>query len=310
MTFTDIKRQLRSGSTQPFYVFCGEEIIVQSAYIHKIAESKNQSVKYIDKVSEAIKQRGLSLFDTSICYVCRDDADFQKAEKAWEDIAEKVGKNTLIYCVTKIDKRSKFYNHFADSIVMFDYMGEPTLVKHIKEHVGLSTNACKELIKICQSDYGRILLEIDKIQNYVDATKMPCDLAMENLIADGVIYTPPSDVIFEWVNSLLEGKKVHSFKLYQECLDLGEPILRLLLVLYNGCKHLLQVQSCSSKNISESTGLASWEINLVKDYVGVYSNGELVDAMRNIRNLEVQIKRGQIDEEYAVPYAMLSLLSS
>jgi len=81
-----------------------------------------------------------------------------------------------------------------------------------------------------------------------------------------------------------------------------------LLVLYTGVKRLLQVQSCESKNITESTGLSSWEINLVKDFVGIYRTGELVAALKNIRALEVGIKTGQIQEELSVPFAMVSLL--
>lgn len=315
MTFSDIKEQIREHKTLPFYVFSGDEIEVQRIYINKIAESKNQVVKLVDTVAEVVKARSGGLFGQSICFVCRDDMDFQKNEALWDKIESMLNDNTLIYLTTKLDKRSKFYNAFDgivfnDRLVVFDHMTDQVLIKHIKEHINLSTDNCKELIRVCESDYGRILNEIDKIQRYTQylgPAKME-DGVFEKLLKDGTIYQPPTDAIFNWVDAVLSGKPILSFKLWQECVDLGEPTLRLLLVLYQGVKRLLQVQSCQAKDISANTGLSQWEINLVKNHVGVYSSGELVSAMRQIKQLETDIKIGGIEEEYAVPYAMVSLI--
>ena len=309
MTYTEIKGHLLNGTVPNFLIFCGDEREVQRVYINKIAESKKQILKRIDRVGEALKNQGLSLFSQSYCYVCSDDADFQKAESSWDSISEMVGNNTLIYQVSKVDKRSKFYSHFEDVITVFDYMTEQVLIKHIQEQSELSTNACRTLIEVCESDYSRILMELDKVRRYKEISGKVWDIALNELIADGTIYRPPTDAIFKWVNAVLSGRPQLSFKLYEECKRLGEPSLRLLLVLYQGVKRLLQVQSCATSNISENTGLTQWEINLVKDYVGIYKTIELVEAIRNIREMEVGIKTGQIEEELSVPYAMICLLS-
>jgi len=323
MTFTDIKRQLQAQRLDNLYIFTGEELEVQRAYINRIAEAKQQLVRRIDSVTEAIKTKGRGLLDNPICFVCRDDADFQKTESAWDSLETLLGDNTLIYVATKIDKRSKFYTNFEKRIVIFDHMTEQVLIKHIKEQVNLSTDNCKELIRVCEADYGRILTEIDKINMLLDADEarpfeiatdsiqsaMTTNEAFEKLLKDGTIYQPPTDAIFSWVDALLSGKSRLAFKLWQECIDLGEPSLRLLLVLYQGVKRLLQVQSCEVKDISTNTGLTTWEINLVKDKVGIYHTGELVEALRNIKAIETGIKTGLIEEEFSVPYAMISLLS-
>ena len=317
MTFSDIKEQIKEHKTLPFYVFSGDEIEVQRIYINKIAESKDQVVRRVDTVAEVVKARSGGLFGKSICFVCRDDMDFQKNEALWDKLESMLNDNTLIYLATKLDKRSKFYNAidgvFNNRLIVFDHMTEPVLIKHIKEHVNLSTNNCKELIRVCESDYGRILNEIDKIDTlYWCAENQGADVTTDEcfdmLIKDGTIYQPPTDAIFHWVDAVLSGKPILSFKLWQECVDLGEPTLRLLLVLYQGVKRLLQVQTCQARNVSENTGLTQWEINLVKDYVGVYSAVELVSALRQIKQLETDIKTGGVEEEYAVPYAMVSLI--
>ena len=43
------------------------------------------------------------------------------------------------------------------------------LIKYIQREIDLSERNCKRLIDICDGNYGRILLEIDKIRRYVDA---------------------------------------------------------------------------------------------------------------------------------------------
>ena len=308
MTYTEIKGHLLNGTVPNFLIFCGDEREVQRAYIDKIAESKNQTVKRIDGIGEALKTQGISLFSQSYCYVCSEDSEFQKTESAWDKISELVGANTLIYQVEKIDKRSKFYNRFEDIITTFDYMTEQVLTKHIRERSELSVDSCKLLIEICESDYSRILSELDKVARYKEISGKGWDTALITLVSDGTIYRPPTDAIFKWVDALLSGKPQLSFKLYEECKQLGEPSLRLLLVLYQGIKRLLQVQSCEAKDISENTGLSQWEINLVKDHTGIYRTGELVEALKTIRELEMGIKTGKIEEELSVPYAMVSLL--
>ena len=312
MTYSDIKKHLMDGTTEPFYIFTGEEFEVQRAYINRIAQSKNQIVKRVDTIAEATKGRSGGLLGQSVCYVCRDDSDFQKNESAWDKIETLLNGNTLIYQITKIDKRSKFYTTYEHKIVTFDHMTEQVLIKHIREHIDLSVTNCKELIRICENDYGRILSEIDKIEQFVrsDVTVdgVLYDGAFVHLVNDGTLYRPPEDAIFKWVDAVISGKPNLSFKLWQECVDIGEPTLRLLLVLYQGVRRLLQVQSCPTSNVTEVTGLTQWEIGLVKNYQNIYSNGELVNAMRNIKSLETAIKTGEVDEEFAVPYAMVSLL--
>ena len=309
MTYTDIKKQMMDGKMDSFYIFSGEDIEVQRAYVNKIAEVKGQKVKRVDTVLEATKSKSGGLMSNPVCYVCRDDDDFQKNESAWDKVEFLLGANTLIYIATKLDKRLKFYSTFENRIVIFDHMSEQILTKHIKQKIDLSTENCKELIRICENDYGRILTEIDKIKQYAGGKLLAND-SFTHLLNDGTLYQPPEGAIFKWVDAMISGRPKLAFKLYEDCIATGESSLKLLSVLYQGVKRLLQVQSCPTTNVQQVTGLTGWEINLVKNYTGIYETIELVDAMRNIKKLETGIKTGEIDEEYTVPYAMISLLSA
>lgn len=306
MTYSDIKAQLRVGNLDNFYIFTGSEIYVRNEYIKQIAEKKGQTIKRVDSVRETVKTGGLSLLKQSFCFVCGEDAEFQKSEGLWGEIERLAGQNTIIY-ITDTDKRSKFCTYWADRIVDFEPMSVPVLKKHIRKHLQLSGDNQSDLIEVCESDFARILLEVDKIEQYSKATGKSADVSYFELKRAGAIYQPPTDAIFAWVDAVMAGKPRLSFKLLRECQALGEPSLRLLLVLYQNVKRVLQVQSCTAKDIVANTGLTEWEVNLAKKNTGVYRIGELVEELRVIKSLETGIKTGQVAEEDTVPFAMVSL---
>ena len=67
--------------------------------------------------------------------------------------------------------RATFYKHYKDEIIDFEPLPDGILKKYIQKEIALSDKSCQKLIDICEHDYGRILLEIDKIKRYVDIDK-------------------------------------------------------------------------------------------------------------------------------------------
>lgn len=303
MDYSSVKKDIMNKQLKRFYIFTGEERFVLVKYIQKIVEVSGKVYKSIEHVYEC-KQRGMSLFAESYCYVCYDDKDFISNEKAWEKVEDILGDNILILVISNLDKRTKFYKNFADNIVSFDKLLAVILEKYVKREVSLDAENIKYLIHVCEGDVGRLYMELDKFKPYTNA-----DDTFARLLDNGIIYQPPDDVIFDWASAILDGERQKSFALYQECIKIGEPVLRLLLVLYMSIKRLLQVQSCDG-NIEQITGLNSWEINLVKNKVHkAYSNRDLINAMHTIEQLEKGIKTGEVEEEFVIQYVMVHILS-
>ena len=320
MTVNDLKLQIVSNNlSNKLYIFYGEEYIVQRTYIQKISEVTESDIEYIDSVEDVLSDSGSSLFSFKKCYVCVDDAVLLKSnnlEKDFKNILQALEDNILILQYSKIDKRSKFYNFitkdkdlpFSDFVaVEFEYLHPVVLEKHILEKVKLTPEAVKKLIEVCEQDYGRILLEVDKIDRYANCENLFCNEAFTKLLKNKIIYQPPGDMIFSFVDAVLANKPKTAFSLLQECKEIGEPSLRLLLVLFTNIRHLLQVQSCET-NIAETTGLSSWEIRNVQNYQGIYRNSELVRALHLIQETEKGIKTGQIEDAIAVDYVLVNIL--
>jgi DNA polymerase III delta subunit len=152
-------------------------------------------------------------------------------------------------------------------------------------------------------------LEIDKIERYRDYWPvMTSDRAMKDLLNDGVIYQPPKDAVFMFVDAVLNDKPSLAFRLLEESYACGESTLVLLSNLYNSAKQVLQVQSFSGVGkITESTGLTPFQVKLASGHKNIYSNGDLIYLMRLVRDAEKGIKTGEIEESMAVPYVLVNL---
>ena len=307
MTVNELKSNIITNNLSNFYIFYGDEYYVQKVYISKIAEVTNSTIQYIESISEIGKSAGASLFASKKCFVCLDNTELSKSnnlERDIEKIKQNLGLNCLILQFSKLDKRSKLYTLAKEYGIEFEQLHSVVIQKHLMENLKILPVTANKLAEICENDYGRCLLELDKVKNF---TNEEPDKAFKTLLDKGIIYEPPGDKIFDFVNAVLGNKTKLAFSLLQDCKDIGEPSLRLLLVLYNSVKHLLQVQSCE-RNIEETTGLTSWEVRNVQNFQGIYRNSELVNAMRIIRDTEVGIKTGKIDESIAVEYVLVNMM--
>lgn len=308
MTVSELKKQIKGNLLQKFYIFSGTETYVQNLYAKKIAETSGAIFRRPESVSDVLNTRGSSFIKQKYCYFVRDDEVFMKNESLWDKIESLLGDNILIVIVTEPDKRSVFYKHFQDQIIVFESLVDSTIIRHIKQEIELSKNNIQALIDVCDSNYSQILTEVDKINQYSKANDISPDDAFVKLWEDNLIHRPVKDVVFDFVAAVGLCKPRTSFALMSECLENGDGSLKLISLLYTQFKHILQVQSCSSTDIAKATGLSDWEIKLVRDKVNIYHNWELIDFLKLLKKLETGIKTGEMEEVYVMDYLMVYVL--
>lgn len=313
MTIAELKAQIMSRQMKPIYIFAGPEVAVRDIYIRQIAKVGGYDVKWVDDAAEIIQMgRKKSMLQKQTLYILSECGDLIKNEKAANIFEIGVGKNMLICMFTTLDKRVKFYKQYKDLIVEFEPLNGAVLKKYIQKEIDLSDKNCQTLMDICENDYGRCLLEIDKIKRYGDGNPTLVhnieNISFQTLLDSGVIYRPPKDAIFDFVAAVLDRDANKSFSLMQESYNCGEATLVMIGNLYSNFKALLQVQSCKSRDISNCTGVPAWQINNVSKYKGRYKTGELVDIIIKIRNAEVGIKSGIVEEMVAVPQLLVNIL--
>jgi DNA polymerase III delta subunit len=308
MDLSALKTQIMTKALEPVYIFTGPEVGVMDIYIKQIAKVHNASVVMLDGIEDlAKKMHKGSIVKNAQIYILRDSKEFIQDN----DLALKITQKNalagvpLILVYTNIDKRSKVYKTFQDKIVEFNYLKPDILLKYIQKEVYLTNESYNRLIEVCESDYSRILLEIDKIKRYAQAKQVKEETAFCTLMREGAIFQPPKDAVFDFVDAVLKGKKELAFKLLKSSYDFGEATMVLLSNLYNSTKQLLQVQSFKGDGkITEATGLTPFQVKLASERKGRNSTGDLIYLMRLVRDTEKGIKTGAIEEPMAMPYIL------
>ena len=157
-------------------------------------------------------------------------------------------------------------------------------------------------------------MESDKIKHYIKAygadkqEELTDDGGYLRLRNSGIVHADVADSLFEFADAVLYGDVQGSFSLFDKCMSIGESQLKMLTILYNKFKAMLQVQSCKSDDIESATGLSQWEVKYTKKLMGAYSIGELVHAIKLLRQIEVDFKQGKIEEQMLIPYALVNIL--
>ena len=307
MTVAELKSQIQHDNFDNLLFFAGEEYMVQRIYIKQIAKKRNLEIRYIDAVADIYKQLGsVSLLGETYLYVVVDDKDFMSTSKMIEEVKSKLGKNVLVSLCISLDKRLSFYKTYKDTIVEFETLKSQNLAVYIKREIDLSDRNINILMEICEYSYGRCLLEIDKIKRCMiatDAENMPNNI-FEMLVSDGTIHVPPRDAIFDFVKAVLQNKPKLAYELLSECIAIGEPNMVLLSVLYQNTRNVLQVQTCTSKDIEKSTGLSGWQIRNARECVGKFSDDDLIYLLELIQSAEQGIKQGTIEDSFAIDYVL------
>lgn len=315
MDVATLKAKIKSKQLPSYLIFSGPEWKVQEIYINQIAKVTGKEIKRVEDVASiyfSLKNR--SFLGKSYIYIVRDDKDLMQNEKLQQKIESDLADNMLILLITSIDKRTKFYKAYKDRIVIFEALTDEILKKYIRKEINLSDRNCQILIDVCEHDYGRILLEIDKIKRYANGdlnltrTETLYDNVFRYLLEDGTIYEPPYDAIFDLVDAILDRKVNKSFDLLQQSYAVGEATMVMLSVLYNNAKAVLQVQTYNGDSISKGTGLTGWQIKNAQPHVGKYSEDELIYIVRLVQKIESGIKTGRMEDEFAMQYLLTHIL--
>lgn len=173
---------------------------------------------------------------------------------------------------------------------------------------------------MCGNDYGRILLEVDKITQYYDSIvnywtnpepiALNYDDCFRELIEQGAIYSEIGDITFELTNAVLGGYPDKAIHKLDEAKRKGEPTLRIISILYEGFRNLVSYIALGKDkhDAGKRTGMTGWQIKQCIDLQGGYNMKELIRNMMLCQKVESGIKSGTIEEDIALEYCVLSCL--
>lgn len=308
MDVKSLKASIVSKQLDKFYIFAGEEWKIQQIYVDQIVKASGKEYQYVEEFSKIYpKLTNRSFVKKNYVYVIRDDNELLTNEKLQDNLFQLLGDNILILLLSAVDKRTKFYKKFSGNIIVFEPLSLPVLQKYLSEYNLTDENSSK-LAQICDFNYGRILLELDKLKRVNLGEICDFNIAFERLLRAGLIYIPPKDAIFEFVDAILDGKVVSTFTLYEECKKVNEATMVMLTVLYNNAKTVLQVQSYEGSNLEKGTGLTQFQIINAKKHINKRSNGDLIFIMEQCQQAQEDIVLGKVEECLVMDHILTEIM--
>lgn len=305
-----------AGNDIPHYlVLYGQEQTVLDMYIKQIVSVTQSQAVYVDTVASVIKQCGKKSLNKSVkCYIVSDDLSYLKAETVWDKIKKdfKKSKDYLILRYHTLDKRDKFSHNNKENLTEFAHLGAEVLQQYIyKDLLDLSEKNALSLIDYCNYDYGRILMEIDKVKQYMSVrTDLTVDSCFNQLDKQGLFHKEIGDITFELTNAVLGGYTDQAIVKLDEAKRKNEPAMMIASILYNGFRNLLAYQGLgkNKQGAMERTGLTKGELYGCTKNIGGYSLSEVKRNMLFCQQVEAGIKMGTIDESIALDYLVLHCL--
>lgn len=317
MELVELMKKIADNDIPHFLILFGEEQSILDVYIKTIISKIQGKQVALDSISSVVKNISRKSIDKSIkVYTIIDDSAFYKAEDNWESVKKMITKDFVILRYHTLDKRSSFVKKNQQNIVEFSHLSEEVLQQYIlKDLPDLSEKNISKLIDYCNKDYGRILMEVDKVKQYNEyiddlTNGISADDCFEELDKQGLFHKEIGDITFELTNAVLGGYPETAIQKLNEAKRKGEPAIMIASILYNGFRNLLAYQGLGNnkQGAMERTGMTKGELWGCTKNVGGYNINEVKRNMLFCQEIESGIKMGKIDEDIALDYLVLTCI--
>ena len=313
MNLLELRNSLTAKQFNNLYIFTGQEYTILDIYIQKVADGIGCQVTNSDFVSSVYKSLDKKdMFGSSKkVYVVKYDKEFLSSEVMWKDLEQKLKRknNYLILKYTSLDQRSKFYKKFESKITDFQPLSVEVLTKYIKKEVDITDSCCAYLCEISNNDYGRILLDIDKVKNLAQRKNISDMDSFKECYNSNAFHIDAEGEMNDLVDAIMDRDIKGTYELLSESKQRNDNPLAIISFLHNKVRCLLQLQTAGNiKNLAETTGLTGFQIKNSKPFVGRYTEKELVRFMKYLRYCEQGIKNGRIESDNAIDYLLVNIL--
>lgn len=304
MQIWELKSKIESNDIPNLLILTGDERALMQIYVNQIESVMGRKKICVPSVMDAYNEsltRSLIDTGTKLLFVA-DDSKFktEESEKIWDKLKSIKAKLIVTYSGT-LDKRSKFYKQFEDNIVYFDKMKEDMLVNVLSATLPIKSDYLKWLAQSCNNDYGRCLLELDKVSVFNLSDKEEMNKMFLSFAKSGVFHSDIPDCVFDFTNAVMKRDVRETFLILDDLKRRGDNPIQVLGLLYNNFRNLLSVQMATQLT-SASIGLEERQINAIKWNKGKYTDYELMDAVQLIAELDRSIKIGTITDALALDY--------
>ena len=313
-----------------FYLIYGEEEYLIKKEIENIVKEKNIEEEGIIKynlneqsINEVIEEASMvGLFSSNKLIIC-DNCYFLTSEKQKdnkEDLLElekyidkPFDDVTIVFIVKeeKLDERKKIVKSLkkVSSVIECNSLQSHDLYNYINNYFKengykIEISLVRLLVDKVKYDLSNIINECDKLMLYKDEDKVIKKEDIDNLIRENF-----QDNVFELTNAILEKNIEKKIKIYKDLLLLGEEPIKLIVMVSNQFRLLLQVKLMVKhgyKQIDMANIIKEHPYRIKLALNSNYSQKEIIDNLKKLYQLDYDIKNGIIDKNFGFELYLLS----
>lgn len=203
--------------------------------------------------------------------------------------------NILILVCDKLDDRKSVVKVLKEKAIIIE--NDILINKIIKSRLDgfvMEDYVIKYFIEYCGNDNEKILNELEKLKCYKYEDKM---ITYDDI--DAIVLKSFNDNVFSLIDAIMNKKKKKAVSLYEELLDNGEDINKILSLLadqfrmiYNG-KILLKGHNNNYKEVASLLGIHPYRFQKSIESSYNYSLRDVLDNLNKIDDIEINIKTGK-----------------
>ena len=256
------------------FIICEECSFLTGSTKKEIDHNIDSLIKYINN----------PFSDVYIVFIVNDE----KLDERKKIVKELKKLSKVIQCnrLESHDLNNYIYNYFKEN----NYNIDMSLVRLIIDKV--------------KYDLANIINECDKLMLYKDNDK---NIIKEDI--DNMIIETMEDNIFELTNSIMQKNVNKSIKIYKDLLLKGEEPIKLIVMIANQFRLILQVK------LMVKNGYNQIEMpNVIKEHpyrvklalASDYTEKELINNIKKLYKLDYDIKTGNIDKNFGFELFLLN----
>ena len=313
------------------YLIYGNENYLIDKKINEIIDKNNIEKENIIKynlnevnVKEAIIEAStVSMFQTNKLVIC-EGCNFLTGENKKEvnhdiDMLLNYINNPfddvyLVFIVNKekLDDRKKIVKELkklstvCECMKVESYNLNNYLSNYIKEKgYNIKTNDIELLISIAGVNLDNLISEIDKLLIYKDEDKNITSADIKDLVCTNI-----EDNVFSLTNAIMENNRDKTMKIYEDLIVMGEEPIKLIGMISNQFRLLLQVKLMVNNGYSDNEMISTlkehpYRIKLAKN--SIYSISKLKKNILELSKLDYDIKSGKIDKNLGFELFLLNV---
>ena len=220
--------------------------------------------------------------------------------------------NLLIITASKLNNTLKVTKELKKKMNYSSVEINPeNFIKNELKDYTLETGVIKLLVEYCKNDITKIENECKKLKTFNFETKKISKSDIEELVIEKL--GDEQELTFSFSRSLAEKNKKEALRKYKELLDYQIEPIAIVGLLASQIRIIYQVKTLSNQNLSpydiaKILGEKSdYRVKKTKELIRYYSEQELLDLMKTLSDMDIQMKTSDIDPNSLIELFILNI---